>query len=52
MYVNTIRERVINDKGLPVLIGDEDLVEVQGVLVENGLLHLHHQTLMDFHQVL
>lgn len=37
---------------IPFLVVDKDLVEVQGVPIQDGVLHIRHQVLVDYHQVL
>lgn len=36
----------------PLFVADEDLMQVQGVFLHYGVLHVLHQALVDFNQIL
>lgn len=39
-------------RSAPVFVADEDLMEVEGVSVQDGILQINHQALVEFHQIL
>lgn len=36
----------------PLFVADEDLMQVQGIFVQDGILHVLHQALVNFNQIL